>query len=167
VKTSVFGGSASAASPFASASPFGSASALTSSAPAAKPTLSFGQASASPFASAKPSANGFGSGASTGFGGFGGSSLQSKPLSSFAKPGESFKSEKPAKPFGAPDSDAEESADEEGGDDGQSDDGGDDVDAKEESDKEEAKVADEKKKKLQRSMDLLAPVLAFRVAVLT
>ncbi|KAH6690472.1 hypothetical protein F5X68DRAFT_166551 [Plectosphaerella plurivora] len=151
VKTSVFGGgSASAASPFASAT-----SSVLSAPAAAKPTLSFGGqssaspfASASPFGSAKPSSNGFGSGASTGFGGFGGSSLQSKPLSSFAKPGESFKSEKPAKPFGAPDSEGEDSANEEG-DEGQSDDG-DDADAKDESDKEEAKVADDKKKKLQR-----------------
>lgn len=85
------------------------------------------------------------------FGAFGGSSLQSKPLSSFAKPGESFKSEKPAKPFGAPDSDAEDSGGEEGGDDGQSDDG-DEGDAKDDSDKEEAKASEEKKKKLQRSM---------------
>ncbi|EGY13698.1 Nucleoporin NUP56 like protein [Verticillium longisporum] len=145
-KKSVFGGSAAAASPFASASPQKPAT------PAATPTLSFGSAgepaAASPFASAAPGANGFKS-VFGGGGGFG-SALAGNPLTSFAKPGASFKSEKPAKPFGAPESDAEdEDGDEDGDEEPES--AADDKEAKEDSDKEDAKVSEEKKKsKLQR-----------------
>ncbi|OHE90999.1 hypothetical protein CORC01_13711 [Colletotrichum orchidophilum] len=147
-KGSVFGGGASSG-----ASPFGGLSSSKPAAvPAPTPTLSFGGAgsASSPFASVKPaSANGgFGSVFGSAFGG----GLGGKPLSSFAKTGESsFKSEKAAKPFGAPDSDAEEADDDEteGDADAASESG--DRDEKEESDKEEAKAVDDKKRtKLQK-----------------
>ncbi|KAL2754569.1 hypothetical protein ACRALDRAFT_1042209 [Sodiomyces alcalophilus JCM 7366] len=142
-KTSVFGSSAAKASPFASESP------KKSAAPAPTPTLSFSSSSSSsPFAAATTSANGFGS--AFGSGGFG-SALSGKPLTSFAKPGETFKSDKPAKPFGAPESDAEEDSDNaEDGEDDTNQSEADDKEAKDESDKEEAKRAEERKKKLQR-----------------
>ncbi|CAK7202405.1 hypothetical protein SEUCBS139899_005128 [Sporothrix eucalyptigena] len=67
---------------------------------------------------------GFGSSLGGGFGGAAtaagtatgsafGAALPSTGLTSFAKPGEAFKSSKPARPFGAPDSDEEEESDEE------------------------------------------------------
>lgn len=87
------------------------------------------------------------------FGSAFGGGLGGKPLSSFAKTGESsFKTEKAAKPFGAPDSDAEDDNDDEteGDADGASESG--DKDEKEESDKEETKAGDDKKRtKLQKS----------------
>ncbi|CAK7269221.1 hypothetical protein SEPCBS119000_003459 [Sporothrix epigloea] len=135
--TSPFGtlGSASAAA----AKP---ATASTTPALPPAPTLSFGSSSASPFATLQQpgtSKSGFGSGfgalatsgGRTGLGSFGGSfggggaatgsgtqsafggALTSAGLPSFAKPGASFQSGKPARPFGAPDSGEEEgSADE-------------------------------------------------------
>ncbi|KAM0282717.1 hypothetical protein ACHAQH_002915 [Verticillium albo-atrum] len=145
-KTSVFGGSAATSSPFASAS------SQKPAAPAPTPTLNFGSAgesaAASPFASATPGANGFKS-VFGGGGGFG-SAFSGKPLTSFAKPGASFKSEKPAKPFGAPESDAEEESDDDDGDE-EPESAADDKEAKEDSDKEDAKASEDKKKsKLQR-----------------
>lgn len=80
------------------------------------PTLSFSSSAvkASPFATGLSGTNGFGSG----LGGRGFASASgAKPLSSFAsgKP-KAFQTVKTAKPFGAPDSDAEEDEDEENGD---------------------------------------------------
>lgn len=70
-------------------------------------------------------------------------------LSSFAKPGDVFKSDKPAKPFGAPESDAEEGDEDDEGSDEQS--GAEEVES-EEKEKEEPKAAmdDKKKPKLQK-----------------
>ncbi|GKT85204.1 DEAD/DEAH box helicase [Colletotrichum tofieldiae] len=116
------------------------------------PTLSFGSAGAasSPFASVKPaSANGgFGSTFGNAFGG----GLGSKPLTSFSKTGESsFKTEKAAKPFGAPDSDADEGSDDDADDVAEAVSEAGDKDEKEESDKEESKAVDDKKRtKLQK-----------------
>ncbi|CAK7231484.1 hypothetical protein SBRCBS47491_007945 [Sporothrix bragantina] len=117
--------------------------ASTSPALSSAPTLSFGGSSASPFAGLQGSGgpknvfgSGFGGAAAAGGGssfgggfgsGFGGaaaasgggarsafgSGLSSSGLTSFAKPGETFKSDKPARPFGAPDSDAAEESDDE------------------------------------------------------
>ncbi|OLN95682.1 Nucleoporin NUP56 [Colletotrichum chlorophyti] len=144
-KGSVFSGSASAASPFGALSP-----SKPAAPPAATPTLSFGSAgaAASPFASVTPAvANGFGSAFGSAFGG----ALGGKPLTSFAKTGESpFKSEKPAKPFGAPDSDAEDGSDEEAEDEADAEESA-DKEEREESDREELKAADDKKRaKLQK-----------------
>ncbi|ROT38705.1 PH domain-like protein [Sodiomyces alkalinus F11] len=145
-KTSVFGSPAASASPFAS-----SASPQKPAAPAPIPTLSFGSSSSSsPFASAKTGGNGFGS-VLGGGGGFGSSALSGKALTSFAKPGETFKSVKPAKPFGAPESDAEEASDDgEEGEDESNKSEADDKEGKDDSDKEEVKRAEEKKRKLHR-----------------
>lgn len=127
---SVFGGGAAASpSPFAS---FGApaSTAASASTPLNPPKLSFGSKDASapsPFAAmngAKPALGGFG-------GGFGGGSPFSGALGgtgpstgNFASPGQPpiIKSEKPAKPFGAPESDAED--DSEDGDDGDEEEGG-------------------------------------------
>lgn len=131
---SVFGGGATgSASPFAS---LGSSSPSKSVTPPTipKPTLSFGSKDASapsPFAAvngATPSAfggGGFGGGGfgsssgSFGGGNFGGGSAFGTALSgsrtgNFASPGVPpiIKSDKPAKPFGAPESDVEEESDE-------------------------------------------------------
>ncbi|KZL72313.1 DEAD/DEAH box helicase, partial [Colletotrichum tofieldiae] len=147
-KGSVFGGSASSASPFGGLSP----SKPAAPALAPTPTLSFGSAGAasSPFASVKPaSANGgFGSTFGNAFGG----GLGSKPLTSFSKTGESsFKTEKAAKPFGAPDSDADEGSDDDADDVAEAVSEAGDKDEKEESDKEESKAVDDKKRtKLQK-----------------
>ncbi|CAK7220867.1 hypothetical protein SCUCBS95973_004302 [Sporothrix curviconia] len=115
----------------------------TTPAPPTTPALSFGGSSASPFASLQGSSapknvfgsgfgsaaaaggnGGFGGGFGSGFGGapaaagggarstFGGA-LPSTGLTNFAKPGEAFKSGKPTRPFGAPDSDAAEESDDE------------------------------------------------------
>ncbi|KAH8889793.1 hypothetical protein GQ53DRAFT_196230 [Thozetella sp. PMI_491] len=145
-------------------SPFGAVGASKPSEPAAAPKLNFTSASSSsPFATValngKPS--GFASGSTLGgtgsfaggktFGsGFGaGSAFGAPRLTSFASQlGETLKSEKPAKPFGAPESDAEESGDDdeeeeegENGAAGAADEHG------EEKDKEEGKqVVDDKKK---------------------
>ncbi|POS78298.1 DEAD/DEAH box helicase [Diaporthe helianthi] len=130
---SVFGGGAAATaspSPFAS---FGApaSTAATTSTPLNLPKLSFGTNNASapsPFAAvngAKPASGGFG-------GGFGGGSPFSSALGgsgpragNFASPGQPpiIKSDKPAKPFGAPESDAEDDS-ENDGDDGDEEEGG-------------------------------------------
>ncbi|KAG8157554.1 hypothetical protein KVR01_012596 [Diaporthe batatas] len=128
---SVFGGGAAASpSPFAS---FGApaSTAPTTSTPLSPPKLSFGSKDASapsPFAAmngAKPTLGGFG-------GGFGGGSPFSSALGgsgpmagNFASPGQPpiIKSDKPAKPFGAPESDAEDDS-EDDGEDGDEEEGG-------------------------------------------
>ncbi|KAK1980942.1 hypothetical protein LZ30DRAFT_721651 [Colletotrichum cereale] len=142
-KGSVFGGTASSASPFGGLSP--SKPATPASAPT--PALSFGGAGAapSPFASVKPAGanGGFGSAFGNAFGG----GLGSKPLTSFSKTGESsFKTERAAKPFGAPDSDADEGSDDEADDVAEAASESGDKDEKEESDKEESKAVDDKKR---------------------
>ncbi|KAK2044069.1 PH domain-like protein [Colletotrichum somersetense] len=142
-KGSVFGGSASSASPFGGLS----SSKPAIPAPAPTPALSFGGtgAASSPFASVKPAGTngGFGSAFGNAFGG----GLGSKPLTSFSKTGESsFKTEKAAKPFGAPDSDADEGSDEDADDVAEAASESGDKDEKEESDKEESKAVDDKKR---------------------
>ncbi|KAF4470257.1 DEAD DEAH box helicase [Fusarium albosuccineum] len=139
-----FGGSATAGKPslssFASSTP-----SSATQAPAAAPKLTFGSTSgASPFAGLSSGANGFGSA----FGGsaFGSALGGAKPLTSFAAPGgESLKKEKPAKPFGAPESDNEDDDDE--------DDDGEDNEQPEEAERSLSpeKESEEKKKlKLQK-----------------
>ncbi|KAK7415622.1 hypothetical protein QQX98_005766 [Neonectria punicea] len=113
-KGSVFGSSAapkltSFASP-AAASPAQSTSAT------APPKLTFGGTTgASPFAGLSSGTNGFGS--TLGGSAFGSALSGIKPLGSFAAlGGDATKTEKPAKPFGAPDSDAEDDEDDGSGD---------------------------------------------------
>ncbi|KAK8127732.1 hypothetical protein PG984_008840 [Apiospora sp. TS-2023a] len=132
------------ASPSGSLSPFGAAA--TTKTDTTKSVFGSGSLSnggSSPFSLGGPSKTsvfGSGSGLSGGLSGLGGSKL-----TSFGKPGESFKSSKPAKPFGAPESDAE-SGDEEADD-------GDDNAGDE--DKEEKEADDDKKKvKLQKSKSI-------------
>ncbi|KEY70865.1 hypothetical protein S7711_00711 [Stachybotrys chartarum IBT 7711] len=100
-------------SSFASPAP-----AATSQTAPAPPKMTFGDTGAkSPFSGVSSGANGFGSA----FGGssFGGSTFGSafggaKPLGSFAAPGaKPLQNTKPARPFGAPESDAEDDDDEE------------------------------------------------------
>ncbi|KAJ0117992.1 DEAD/DEAH box helicase [Diaporthe amygdali] len=139
---SVFGGaSAAAPSPFASFGAPASTAASTST-PLSPPKLSFGSKDASapsPFAAmngAKPATGGFGSG-------FGGGSPFSSALGgagprtgNFASPGQPpiIKSDKPAKPFGAPDSDAEDESDDDGDDDDEEAGAGGEADAEKEKD---------------------------------
>ncbi|EFW98918.1 dead deah box DNA helicase [Grosmannia clavigera kw1407] len=164
-KLSLFG----SASASAMASPFGALGGGSNTAkPVLAPTvpkLSFGgaSASASPFASvtaAPPgklfgspfgttTGSGFGSGGNS-FGGsatgssvFGGG-LSNARLTSFAKPGAAFKSDKPARPFGAPESEAEESEGSENGSGADEDDKADSAEGNEEGG--EAKEADERSK---------------------
>jgi len=123
------------------------------------PKLTFGgssSSSASPFAlnGAKPSV--FGGSA---FGGsFGGSALAGTRLSTFGKPGEPLKSDKPARAFGAPESDGEDDSDK-GDDDDESKGGeaGSDKDEGKKTDKDESKALTEEKKRirLQKSKFLL------------
>jgi hypothetical protein len=163
---SVFGGGSK--SVFASSS---TAAKPPPAAAAAAPTLSFGSASGpSPFGALnKPGGtNGFGSPFGGGGGGGSGVTLGSpwavsgagtKPpgLGSFASPGGGaapLKSEKPAKPFGHPDSEGEEENDDDDNDDddesGSSDDADKDAE-KDEGRKEVVKAqSEEKKLRLQR-----------------
>ncbi|KAF5635179.1 DEAD DEAH box helicase [Fusarium sp. NRRL 25303] len=89
-----------------SLSSFASPPSSTTAQPAAPPKLTFGSSGgASPFAGLSTGSNGSPFGGST----FGSALGGTKPLSSFAAPGaEPLKSEKPAKPFGAPDSESED-----------------------------------------------------------
>ncbi|KAG5785242.1 hypothetical protein H9Q73_001106 [Fusarium xylarioides] len=89
-----------------SLSSFASPSSSTTAQPTAPPKLTFGSSGgASPFAGLSTGSNGSPFGGST----FGSALGGPKSLSSFAAPGaEPRKSEKPAKPFGAPDSESEE-----------------------------------------------------------
>ncbi|KAJ9162250.1 PH domain-like protein [Coniochaeta hoffmannii] len=135
----------------------------------------------SPFAAAGPPKLSFGppgggtagkSGATSPFGGLNGgqssgfgsvlgggspfsSGLPGSKLSSFGKPGEVFKSDKPARPFGAPESDSEDENEDEEGEEGSDDEEGaehDDDKQKENKGGEEPKVSsdDKKKPKLQK-----------------
>ncbi|VTT77958.1 unnamed protein product [Fusarium fujikuroi] len=90
---------------------FASKPSSTTAQPAAPPKLTFGSSGgASPFAGLSTGSNGSPFGGST----FGSALGGTKPLSSFAAPGaEPLKSEKPAKPFGAPDSESEDGGEEE------------------------------------------------------
>ncbi|KAK1755794.1 hypothetical protein QBC47DRAFT_344326 [Echria macrotheca] len=154
--TSPFGALGSAGKPslFGGSGASGSFSVLGGSKPAAPaataPKLSFasGTASApSPFAINGGSGKSvFGSSFASPFGGsaFGGGSLSGPRLSSFAKPGDAVKSEKPARPFGAPESDAEEGS--EKGEDGGEDAASDKEDKGADKEKEESKAAEEKKR---------------------
>lgn len=105
-----FGGGAPKLTSFASPAP-------PPTQPSVAPKLSFGSSSsASPFVGLSSTANGFGSG--LGGSAFGSALGGIKPLGSFAAPGTgALKSEKPAKPFGAPDSDAESGEEDDEGDD--------------------------------------------------
>ncbi|KAK4156243.1 hypothetical protein C8A00DRAFT_41300 [Chaetomidium leptoderma] len=162
---------ASSISPFGSfggsgkPSLFGSASGSSSlggvlggskpAAPSAPPKLSFGGATvSSPFAGLNGQASGSVFKSSSPFASaFGGSAL-SGPRLNFGKPGEVLKSDKPARPFGAPESDAEDKSGEESNEDedtkGEA--SSDEGDNKEEDkDKDESKAGDDKKKhKLQK-----------------
>lgn len=129
-----------------SASPFGTLGASTTAAAPAPPKLSFGSSAAapSPFAGFNSASTGsvFGGGFSSGFGG---SALGGAKLTSFGgKPGETLTSNKPAKPFGAPDSDVEES--EEEGDNEKEEAGSNE---EKEGENDEAKNAAEEEKKLK------------------
>ncbi|OTB06314.1 hypothetical protein M426DRAFT_115322 [Hypoxylon sp. CI-4A] len=132
------------ASPSGSQSPFGAAAASST-------TSVFGGLSngTSPFGQVGGLSKPFGSstfGTATTFG----SKLGSSSLGSFGKPGETFKSSKPARPFGAPVSEEEDNDEEEGnsGDE----DGADNEDT--EAQEEKAVAADDKKKpKLQLAVD--------------
>ncbi|POR36661.1 Ran-binding protein 3 [Tolypocladium paradoxum] len=108
-KGSAFGSSAKTAlSSFASSKPPSESQPATA---AGAPKLTFGSnGGASPFAGLSSPPNGFGSG--LGGGGFGSALSGAKPLSSFGvSAGKPFQSGKAAKPFGAPDSDADEGDD--------------------------------------------------------
>ncbi|KAI2622226.1 hypothetical protein GGS26DRAFT_251999 [Hypomontagnella submonticulosa] len=133
------------ASPSGSQSPFGAAAAPTST------TSVFGSGSlsngTSPFGQVGGASKPFGGSV---FGGGFGSKIGGSSLTSFGKPGELFKSNKPAKPFGAPASEGEDNAEDE---DGNSEDENQDKaeNAKSETQEEKGTAVDEKKKlKLQR-----------------
>lgn len=107
-KGSAFGSSKPVLSSFASSK---SPSESQPASATAVPKLTFGSnGSASPFAGISSPPNGFGSG--IGGGGFGSALSGAKPLSSFgASAGKPLQSGKAAKPFGAPDSDADDGDD--------------------------------------------------------
>lgn len=119
----------------------------------AGPKLSFGggASAASPFSGLPKNTNGFGSGAgglgTSGFSSLGGS----KPLSSFASGGgaKPFSNSKPARPFGAPESDAENSNDDSNADDDDENDAANGENERAESPEKESE--ERKKAKLQRS----------------
>jgi hypothetical protein len=121
-------------------------------APSAPPKLSFGgAATSSPFAGLNGQSGGSVFRSSPFASAFGGSAL-SGPRLNFGKPGEVLKSDKPAKPFGAPDSDAENNSGEESNDeeDTKGDASSDEGEGKEEdSQKDESSKAGEDKKKLK------------------
>ncbi len=133
-------------------------------APSVPPKLSFGSAgtgaASSPFGGLNGQTGGsvfksspFGSAFGGGGGAFGGSALPGARLK-FGKPGEVLKSDKPARPFGAPDSDAEDNSVEEDNEDEDTkgDASSDDESKEDERDKDESKAGDDKKKpKLQKS----------------
>lgn len=166
---------ASGASPFASAgagkpSVFGSAgtaasfgSVLGGSTPAAPAKLNFSSTStASPFASALNGQTGGGSVfKSSPFGStFGGASALSgggARLTNFGKPGEALKSGKPAKPFGAPESDAEESEKDEDGEEENGEGAG--ADGEEENKDDEKEESERKRLKLHKSESFSRPFI--------
>ncbi|KAG7288034.1 hypothetical protein NEMBOFW57_007554 [Staphylotrichum longicolle] len=122
-------------------------------APSAPPKLSFGSAAAaSPFGGLNGQTGGSVFKSSPFASAFGGSAL-SGPRLNFGKPGEVLKSDKPAKPFGAPDSDAEGKSDDEDNEDEDTkgDASSDEESREEEKDKDDSKAGDDKKKpKLQK-----------------
>ncbi|KAL1879429.1 hypothetical protein VTK73DRAFT_6961 [Phialemonium thermophilum] len=145
-KPSIFSSSSSA-----SPSPFATVGATNNTATTtAPPKLSFGGApttttTASPFGTLN------GKSGTLGAAGFG-SILSGPRLTSFAKPGEPLKTDKPAKPFGAPESDAEEGSDDQDGDGGEDGSGGDDHSDNEDEkskEKDESKLTADDKKKLK------------------
>ncbi|KAM7216206.1 nucleoporin NUP56 [Rhypophila decipiens] len=150
--TSPFGalGASSASKPSlfgntGAASGFGALGSSSNSA-TTQPKPSFGGATAalSPFGIVNGGGKSvFGGGGSAFGSSFGGSVLGAPRLSSFAKPGEALKSDKPARPFGAPESDAEDDSGEEDQESG-NEDGEKDEDKAEE--QEAKKELDEKKR---------------------
>ncbi|KAI1368035.1 hypothetical protein F5Y08DRAFT_21021 [Xylaria arbuscula] len=145
---------ATQASPFLSASTGQTLSSFASP----SPTPSFGLSSStkSVFESGSSSSNGAASpfgkiGSSTTFGSttFGGFSggLGGSRLTTFGNPGESLKSGKPAKPFGAPASDGEDDEDD---DDGNTSDNGNDGENQHAEEDKAVETEDKKNKKLQR-----------------
>ncbi|KAK3991320.1 nucleoporin NUP56 [Cladorrhinum sp. PSN332] len=154
-KPSLFGSATSGGGSFTSV--LGSTS---SAATPAAPKLSFGSgASSSPFASINGGSGGGSVFKSSPFGSaFGSSALSGSRLSTFGKPGEALKSDKPAKPFGAPDSDAEDddgpNTGDEGGDEEKGEGAGSEEEKDAEKEKEEAKAADEEKKLKLRKINV-------------
>lgn len=159
--TSPFGSFGGTGKPSLFGSTSGSFSVLGGSKPAtsgaapslsAAPKLSFASGASS---SPSPFATNGGKPAGSVFGGspfasaFGGSALSGPKLSTFGKPGESLKSGKPAKPFGAPESDGEGESDrdEDGEDSGSEKE--ENKDAEKEKEKETEKGANEERKKLR------------------
>lgn len=133
----------------------------------AQPKLSFGvgAASPSPFGSLNGGGKSLFGGGGSAFGSaFGSSALGAPKLSSFAKPGEVLKSDKPARPFGAPESDAEE----ESGDEDQES-GNDEGDKEEDKEEQETKKElDEKKRiKLQKGRPQLPGARGWKRTKLT
>ncbi|KAI0890308.1 uncharacterized protein GGS22DRAFT_11719 [Annulohypoxylon maeteangense] len=153
--TSGISGFASQASPFlqAGSTPLSSFASPSSQSPfgaaaATKPATSvFGNSmtngTTSPFGRVGVTTT-FGS---TSFGGSFASKLGGPTLASFGKPGESFKSNMPAKPFGAPVSDGEDNHE---GDNNSGDEESDDDEEHEATEEKAAVVDDKKKTKLQR-----------------
>ncbi|KAI0843230.1 hypothetical protein F5Y06DRAFT_257235 [Hypoxylon sp. FL0890] len=149
-------GFASQASPFLQAgskplssfaSPSGSQSPFSAAATSTSTTSVFGGSSlsngASPFGQVGGAPKPFGS---SGFGGAFGGKVGGSTLTSFGKPGESFKSNKPAKPFGAPVSEEEDN-----GEDGNSEDEAGADNGEQEAQEDKTAAPDDKKKpKLQR-----------------
>ncbi|KAK4165220.1 hypothetical protein QBC43DRAFT_378211 [Cladorrhinum sp. PSN259] len=151
-KPSLFGSASSGGGSFTSVL---GGSTSTATAPAA-PRLSFGSAaSSSPFASINGATGGGSLFKSSPFGSaFGGSALSGSRLSTFGKPGEALKSDKPARPFGAPDSDAEDDDGPSTGDEGGDEEKGENAGSDEDKEKEEAKAADEEKKVKLRKVEV-------------
>jgi hypothetical protein len=156
----VFGGGAtSSPSPFAT---LGAAKPVPAA--AAAPKLTFGGPSStapSPFAGLNGQASAFGRPLG---GGTFGSALSGPRISTFAKPGDTFKSDKPAKPFGAPESDQEDEGSDDADDDGN---GADDASEDgEDKDKADAKSTAEERKKhrLQKSRSQILSMSAWSMA---
>ncbi|KAL2153089.1 hypothetical protein VTH82DRAFT_4244 [Thermothelomyces myriococcoides] len=153
--TSPFGSFAASGKPslFGSSSGSSSLGGTQSAAPSSPPKLSFsGASTSSPFAGLNGQAGGSVFKSSPFASAFGGGSL-SGPRLNFGKPGEALKSDKPVKPFGAPDSDVEEGSGEESDEDedAKGDASSDDEGKKNEKDREDSKGAEDKKKpKLQK-----------------
>ncbi|KAI1113653.1 hypothetical protein F5Y14DRAFT_207213 [Nemania sp. NC0429] len=140
-------------SSFASASsstpsPFGFSVAAT------KSVFGGGGGAASPFGQITGTSTSFGTSA---FGGFG-STLGGSRLPGFGKPGESLKSTKPARPFGAP------ASDDEGGGEGDEEEDGNASENDKEKDKDETKNQDAEEDKATETEDKKKPKLQ-RVAV--
>lgn len=161
-------------SPFASISGTSFNSVLGSPKPAAAPPsppkLSFGsKTAASPFAGLNGQSSGSAFKSSPFASAFGGSALSGPRITKFGNPGEALKSDKPAKPFGAPDSDTEGKSEGEGsGDEATNDDAssdnGEDKEAEREKDESKSAAGDDKKKpKLQKS-EFIHPLVPYRRA---